>query len=54
MQWYFKGKSQKTEAVSGIRRRKRECARKIWKPLETLFWIQRFPSCQELFNWNKG
>ena len=30
IQKYFEGEIQKI--VSGIRRRKRECARKVWKP----------------------
>ena len=25
-----------------------------FESLQTLFWIQRLPSCQDLFNWNKG
>ena len=25
-----------------------------FESLQTLFWIQRLPCCQDLFNWNKG
>ena len=48
IQKYFEVEIQ--EIVSGIRRRKRERARS----LQTLFRIQRLPSCQDLFNSNKG
>ena len=51
IQKYFEEEIQKI--VFGIRRRKRECKGKF-ESLQTLFWIQRLSSCQDLFNWNKG
>ena len=53
IQKYFEGEIQKI--VFGIRRANANVRGKF-ESLQTLslFWIQRLPSCQDLFNWNKG
>ena len=48
----FEGEIQKI--VSGIRRRKREPLLGKFGSLQTFFLDSILPSCQELFNWNKG
>ena len=54
IQWYkstLKGKSRKlcSEFVAANMN-----VRGKFESLQTLFWIERSPSCQDLFNWNKG